>query len=57
MSKTPAKKVKAPPRLKMLGVRVNDTEHKKFTKAAKPHGGTAALLRGFVNDTININIK
>lgn len=54
MSKTPAKKVKAPPRLKMLGVRVNDTEHKKFTKAAKPHGGTAALLRGVVNDIINI---
>lgn len=53
MSKVPAKKAKAPPRLKMLGVRVNDTEHKKFTKAAKPHGGTAAVLREFVTTTIN----
>lgn len=53
MSNAPAKKAKAPPRLKMLGVRVNDAEHKKFTKAAKPHGGVAVLLRGFVTHTIN----
>lgn len=52
MSTTPAKKAKAPPRLKMLGVRVNDAEHKKFTRIAKPQGGTAAVLRQFVTTTI-----
>lgn len=55
MSKAPAKKAKAPPRLKMLGVRVNDAEHKKFTRIAKPQGGTAAVLRSFVNNLIALN--
>ncbi len=57
MATTPAKKVKAPPRLKMLGVRVNDTEHEQFTQAAWQKGGTAAVLRKFVLRTINVKTK
>lgn len=49
MSTAPAKKAKAGPRLKYLALRVNDKEHSSFVRKAKSHGGTAAVLRSFVD--------
>lgn len=56
MATAPAKKAKAFPRLKYLALRVNGAEHKKFNKAAKPHGGAAPVLRHLVEQFLNGNI-